>query len=233
MVNKNGPVIEYTLLRVSPITCKYRVCRKSSRPVVVLRGHCKGFLLLFAVANPGDIISTTVSIFSTTVLLQVFLAAPGVVFFPGNDVVSSLLPHQDPNTGFVTNTPMEVFTMTPGRRYRFRLINSFGSVCPSQLTVEGHTMVVIASDGEPVQPMPVDTVISFSGERYDFVINANQPVGAYWIQVRGLGECGNRRVQQLAVLRYARGPYEPVTPRPTYEVGLPQGIVSTLILPAS
>ena len=46
-----------------------------------------------------------------------------------------------------------------------------------------------------------------SGERYDFVINADQPVGAYWIQARGLGECGNKRVQQLGILRYARGPY--------------------------
>lgn len=65
------------------------------------------------------------------------------------------------------------------------------------------------------------------GERYDFVINADQPVGAYWIQARGLGECGIRRVQQLAIVRYARGPYQPTTVAPTYDVGLPQGVVST------
>lgn len=65
-----------------------------------------------------------------------------------------------------------------------------------------------------------------AGERYDFVISADQPVGAYWIQVRGLGECGNKRVQQLAILRYARGPYQPATQAPTYDVGLPQGVVS-------
>lgn len=64
------------------------------------------------------------------------------------------------------------------------------------------------------------------GERYDFIINAEQPVGAYWIQVRGLGECGNKRVQQLAILRYARGPYQPKSKAPTYDVGLPQGVVS-------
>lgn len=64
------------------------------------------------------------------------------------------------------------------------------------------------------------------GERYDFVINADQPVGAYWVQVRGLGECGIRRVQQLAILRYARGPYQPTSVSPTYDVGLPQGVVS-------
>lgn len=65
-----------------------------------------------------------------------------------------------------------------------------------------------------------------SGERYDFVINADQAVGAYWIQVRGLGECGIKGVQQLAILRYARGPYQPSTQPPTYQTGLPQGVVS-------
>ncbi|CAG9807488.1 unnamed protein product [Chironomus riparius] len=132
---------------------------------------------------------------------------------------------RDPNTGFMTNTPLEVFTMTPGKRYRFRMINSFCTVCPAQLTIEGHGLTVIATDGEPVHPVNVNTIISFSGERYDFVISADQPVGAYWIQLRGLGECGIKRVQQLAILRYARGPYQPTTAAPSYDVGLPQGIV--------
>ncbi|KAG5876553.1 hypothetical protein JTB14_026702 [Gonioctena quinquepunctata] len=102
---------------------------------------------------------------------------------------------RDPNTGFMTNTPLEVFTITPGKRRR---------TCAS---CEGQHS------------------ISFSGERYDFVINADQSVGAYWIQLRGLGECGIRRVQQLAILRYARGPYQPSTQAPTYDFGIPQGVV--------
>lgn len=69
----------------------------------------------------------------------------------------------------------------------------------------------------------------FAGERYDFVINADQSAGAYWIQVRGLGECGIKRTQQLGILRYARGPYQPSTPAPSYDVGIPQGIVSTFM----
>lgn len=116
------------------------------------------------------------------------------------------------------------------------------TVCPVQVTIQGHPLIVIASDGEPVHPVVVNTVISFSGklkfkikiwltlwtpgERYDVVINADQAVGAYWIQARGLGECGIKRAQQLAILRYARGPYQPATEMPTYEVGLPQGVVS-------
>ncbi|XP_070854921.1 uncharacterized protein [Drosophila suzukii] len=70
---------------------------------------------------------------------------------------------RDPNTGFMTNTPLEIFTITPGRRYRFRMINAFASVCPAQVTIEGHGMTVIATDGEPVHPVDVNTIISFSG----------------------------------------------------------------------
>lgn len=72
---------------------------------------------------------------------------------------------RDPNTGFMTNTPLEIFTMTPGRRYRFRLINAFASVCPAQITFEGHGITIIATDGEPVHPVQVNTIISFSGKQ--------------------------------------------------------------------
>lgn len=77
---------------------------------------------------------------------------------------------QDPNTGFMTNTPLEIFTITSGRRYRFRMINSYGSVCPAQVTVEGHTLTVIATDGEAVQPIQVNTIISFSGKAIYFTL---------------------------------------------------------------
>lgn len=66
-------------------------------------------------------------------------------------------------TGYSTNTPLETFTVTPGRRYRFRLINSFASVCPAQMTIQGHPLILIATDGEPVHPVIVNTIISFSG----------------------------------------------------------------------
>lgn len=69
-------------------------------------------------------------------------------------------------------------------------------------------------------------VLCVTGERYDFVIEANNIPGAYWIQVRGLGECGIKRAQQLGILRYARGPYQPSSQPPTYDVGIPQGVVS-------
>jgi hypothetical protein len=33
------------------------------------------------------------------------------------------------------------------------------------------------------------------------------------------------RVQQLGILRYARGPYDPINRAPSYDFGLPQGVV--------
>lgn len=79
-------------------------------------------------------------------------------------------------------------------------------------------------------PIQINPFLLNTGERYDFVINADQQPDAYWIQVRALGECGIRRVQQLAVLRYARTSYQPSSPPPTYDFGLPQGVVSNLFI---
>lgn len=93
---------------------------------------------------------------------------------PDNVLINGKGQFRDPNTGFVTNTPLEIFTITPGRKYRFRLINAFASVCPAQITFEGHGLTVIATDGEPVRPVQVNTIISFSGEIPFQVLNERE-----------------------------------------------------------
>lgn len=65
-----------------------------------------------------------------------------------------------------------------------------------------------------------------TGERVDFILNANRSLNSYWIRVRGLGECSDNRVQQLAILRYKGGPSKPSTPPPPYNT-VPSGVVST------
>lgn len=100
-----------------------------------------------------------------------------IVIISGQDPESLLIngkgQFRDPNTGFMTNTPLEVYTITPGRRYRFRMINSLASVCPAQLTFQGHGLTLIATDGEPVHPVQVNTVISFSGKFSAFLSSFN------------------------------------------------------------
>lgn len=78
--------------------------------------------------------------------------------------------YTDPNTGNVTSTPLDVFQVTPGKRYRFRLINAFASTCPAQLTIEGHNLTIIAADGSPVQPVGVNAINSFSGKFSFFLL---------------------------------------------------------------
>lgn len=65
-----------------------------------------------------------------------------------------------------------------------------------------------------------------TGERYDFVLNAAEPSGAYWIQLRGLGECEDVKIQQLAILQYVNGPATPASKEPTYDYPLREGLVS-------
>lgn len=102
-------------------------------------------------------------------------------------------------------TPYEVFHVTAGYRYRFRTINSGFLNCPLEISVDNHTLTVIASDGSYFEPVAVDTLVSYAGERFDFVVNADQPIYNYWVRIKGLMDCDERynKAHQGAILRYA------------------------------
>ncbi|XP_070174008.1 uncharacterized protein [Littorina saxatilis] len=114
----------------------------------------------------------------------------------------------DPTTGNKTHTPHAEFTVKPGNRYRFRVISAAQLNCPIQVSVDNHTLMVIASDGSNFDPIVVDSFNIFAGERYDFVLithNFSQPIN-HWIRVRGLADCSNKKAHQVAVLRYEGAP---------------------------
>lgn len=50
-------------------------------------------------------------------------------------------------------------------------------VCPTAIEIEHHSLRVIASDSYDLQPVTVEKLISNAGERYDFVVDANQNQG--------------------------------------------------------
>jgi hypothetical protein len=52
----------------------------------------------------------------------------------------------------------------------------------------------------------VDSMVIHAGERYDFVVEANQTVSSYWIRLHGLMDCTPKRVFQAAILRYKGAP---------------------------
>ncbi|XP_044004077.1 laccase-1-like [Aphidius gifuensis] len=92
-------------------------------------------------------------------------------------------------------------------------------------TIEGHSLKIIAQDGSHVLPQDVDTIITSAGERVDFIINAMENKKSYWIQVRGLGECEEKKVQQFAILKYNGDRQDEDTEQPDYVDGLEQGII--------
>lgn len=113
-------------------------------------------------------------------------------------------------TGYVEAkfTPYAVFHVTADYRYRFRTINSGFLNCPLEISIDNHSLTMIASDGRHFEPVMVETFVTYAGERFDFVVNANQPVGNYWIRIKGLMDCDERftKAHQGAILRYAGAP---------------------------
>ena len=56
-------------------------------------------------------------------------------------------------------------------------------IVPLRVSVDDHKLVVVATDGYDVEPMEMESIIINPGERYDFELLADQPVGNYWIRV--------------------------------------------------
>ncbi|XP_052864087.1 uncharacterized protein LOC128270712 [Anopheles cruzii] len=128
--------------------------------------------------------------------------------------------------------PLAVYRVTKGFRYRFRLVSSGSQFCPFQLQIEGHRMLLISTDGGALQPLTVDTLISTSGERYDFVLTADQKPGNYWVRVRAIGFCNVERREEFAILSYADAESVsdeelafPANKPPTWDQRFPSGTV--------
>ena len=66
-------------------------------------------------------------------------------------------------------TRLSIFTVSPQTTYRFRLIGA-QSLYAFRVSVDGHKLRLIATDGVFVQPQVVDYIIVHSGERYDFLL---------------------------------------------------------------
>ncbi|KAK0470307.1 laccase lcc5 [Desarmillaria tabescens] len=107
---------------------------------------------------------------------------------------------------------LAAITVEQGKRYRFRMIDM---ACDSAFTfaIEGHTMTIIEVDGVNHQPYTVDQIQIFAGQRYSFVLNANQEVDNYWIRaLPSIGISGYTKGINSAILRYsAAAEVEPAT----------------------
>ena len=86
----------------------------------------------------------------------------------------------------LSNSRLSVFTVQQGNTYRFRLIG-VQSVFAFRFSIDGHRLTVIATDSFLTQPQEADYIIIHSGERYDFLITANQTGQSdYWMRAETL-----------------------------------------------
>nr|AAR03585.1 laccase 6 [Volvariella volvacea] len=109
-------------------------------------------------------------------------------------------------TATTTTAPLSVIRVRRGRKYRMRLISM--SCDPNYIfSIEGHEMTVIEADGISVEPVTVTSLQIFVGQRYSFVLHANQPVGNYWIRANpNKGPTGFVDGINSAILRYHGAP---------------------------
>lgn len=106
-----------------------------------------------------------------------------------------------------------VLSARAGQRLRLRLINA-GADTAYRVAVGGHRLTVTHSDGFPVAPVTVDTLILGMGERYDLLIDTAEGV----FPIVAVAE-GKEDPSALALLRTASGTAPPANIRPAELAG--------------
>ena len=116
---------------------------------------------------------------------------------------------------------LAVVNVTQGKRYRFRLVNLS---CDPAYTfqIDGHNMTVIEVDGVNHEPLVVDEIQIFAGQRYSFVLTADQAIDNYWLRaVPNKGTTGFEGGINSAILRYdGAADIEPTTNQTTSVLAL-------------
>ncbi|KAG2127639.1 laccase [Suillus bovinus] len=98
------------------------------------------------------------------------------------------------------DTPYAVVNVRPFKRYRFRLLNM--ACKPNYMfSIDGHTLTIIEADGQYVEPLVVESLQIYAGQRYSFILEANRPIDNYW--VHAVPDIG---INSMAILRYAGSP---------------------------
>ncbi|KAJ8669572.1 hypothetical protein QAD02_000831 [Eretmocerus hayati] len=117
------------------------------------------------------------------------------------------------------SVPMNVFEVTQGLRYRFRIINAGFLNCPLEMSVDDHNLKIVSSDGKDLEPYEASCLVIYAGERFDVIIEMNRKIDNYWIRLRGLVDCGPEftKAHQVAILRYEGAPNQEPNADVSYE----------------
>jgi len=116
-------------------------------------------------------------------------------------------------------SPLAVVNVEAGKRYRFRLLSM---ACDPyfNFTIDGHKFTVIEVEGNNVEPLLVDFMTIYPGQRYSIILEANEEVKNYWIRANPQLAQNHTFVPDLqsgintAILRYAGAPAADPTTSP-------------------
>lgn len=124
--------------------------------------------------------------------------APGIrneTLLPESFLINGFGQYVDSSNGFSKYAPMAVFYVEKGKRHRFRIANVASHSCPTEFSVcsislvlfyfslianwscslqsqiKNHNLTVIATDGNQIEPIVVQKIITSPGERFDFILN--------------------------------------------------------------
>lgn len=123
-----------------------------------------------------------------------------------NPNAESLLINGKGKTQLTPNAPLSKFYVQSGRRYRFRVAYAGGSKsCPINISIDEHSIKLIALDGHRINPEVVGSVEISKGERFDFVLFASKADGEYNIRVVADKSCQNE-LEGQGVLVYKKDP---------------------------
>ncbi|KAI9571988.1 laccase [Boletus coccyginus] len=130
---------------------------------------------------------------------------------------------------------LAVISVEYGKRYRFRLV---GLSCHPNFifSIDGHNLTVIEADGILTEPLLVDSLQVFPGQRYSVIMNATQSIGNYWIRALPSVPFGQNFAGGLnsAILRYSGAPsQDPTTSLTTSVMPLLEQNLHTLIDPGA
>lgn len=106
-------------------------------------------------------------------------------------------------------TDPETYTSTPGKRVRIRLINAGGDTA-FRVALAGHRLTVTHTDGFPVEPLDVDSVLIGMGERYDVIVTLGDGAFAFVAEAEG------KNARAFAVVRTSSGA------TPTSDIAVPE-----------
>ncbi|KAJ7909597.1 laccase 1 [Mycena leptocephala] len=144
--------------------------------------YCDGLRGAMVVYDPNDPNKSLYDVDNdqTIITLADWYHAPAETLLPVATLVSTLINGLGRYAGGPTSQ-LAVISVTAGKRYRFRIVSI--SCDPNFIfSIDNHTMTIIEVDSVNHLPLTVDSIQIFAGQRYSFVLNANQAVNNYWIR---------------------------------------------------